>query len=123
MNTSCSLTKLAIVNRHAPYGSAEGQESLDLALAAASFGQNLSLFFIDDGVYQLLAAQAPESIDAKNYSKTFAALEFYDIEQIYVCEESLLTRGITDPLCVAVTQLKRSDLQRLLNQHQHILSF
>lgn len=120
MNT---LSSLAIVNRRAPYGSADGQESLDLALAAASFGQSLSLFFIDDGVYQLLAGQAPKSIDAKNYSKTFAALEFYDIEKIYVCKESLLTRGITGTLCVNVTLLKRSDLQRLLNQHKHILSF
>jgi tRNA 2-thiouridine synthesizing protein C len=122
MNTS-SLPTLAIVNRSAPYGSANGQESLDLALAGASFGQALSLFFIDDGVYQLLKAQAPELIEAKNYSKTFAALEFYDIEQIYVCEDSLLTRGITGPLCVQVSLLKRKELQRLLNQHQHILSF
>jgi tRNA 2-thiouridine synthesizing protein C len=123
MNTSSSLPTLAIVNRSAPYGSASGQESLDLTLAAASFGQTLSLFFIDDGVYQLFTAQAPESINAKNYSKTFAALEFYDIEQIYVCEESLLTRGITGPLCVEVTRLKRTDLRHLLNQHQHILNF
>ena len=122
MHTS-TVPTLAIVNRSAPYGSANGQEALDLALAAASFGQPPSLFFIDDGVYQLVAGQAPELIEAKDYSKTFAALEFYDIEHIYVCAESLLKRGLSAPLCVEVSLLKRAELQRLLNQHQHILSF
>ena len=57
---------LALVNKTAPYGGANGQESLDLALAAGSFGQDVSLFFIEDGVFQLLAGQAPENIEAKN---------------------------------------------------------
>ena len=115
---------LAIVNKSAPYGHANGQESLDLALAAGSFGQDVSLFFLEDGVFQLLIGQAPESIEAKNYSKTFSALEFYDIENIYVCAESLEARNLgPNDLVIKVQTLTNKQLQKYLNQHQHILSF
>jgi tRNA 2-thiouridine synthesizing protein C len=118
------VNSIALVNKSAPYGSANGQESLDLALAAASFGQNVSLFFIDDGVFQLLNEQHPEAIDAKNYSKTFAALEFYDIEHIYVCEHSLNERTIDlKELCIEVQVLKPEKLQEMLTKHKHIVSF
>ena len=117
-------TSIALVNKTAPYGQANGQESLDLALAAGSFGQDLSLFFIEDGVFQLLAKQAPSCIEAKNYSKTFAALEFYDIEHIYVCGDSLQARKLEPKdLCIELEVLSKKDLQQRLSEHQHILSF
>jgi tRNA 2-thiouridine synthesizing protein C len=117
-------SSIALVNKTAPYGQANGQESLDLALAAGSFGQSPSLFFIEDGVFQLLSKQAPGCIEAKNYSKTFAALEFYDIEHIYVCGNSLRARKLEpENLCIEVEVLSKSDLQQCLSQHQHILSF
>ena len=115
---------LALVNKTAPYGQVNGQESLDLALAAGSFGQNVSLFFIEDGVFQLLTQQAPELIDAKNYSKAFAALEFYDIDNVFVCAESLAVRHLSaQDLSIEVQTLSNEQLQERLNQHQHILSF
>lgn len=117
-------TSIALVNKTAPYGQANGQESLDLALAAGSFGQDLSLFFIEDGVFQLLTKQSPGCIEAKNYSKTFGALGFYDIEHIYVCDDSLRARNLEpDNLCIEVEVLSKDDLQQRLSEHQHILSF
>jgi tRNA 2-thiouridine synthesizing protein C len=119
-----SQITIAIINRRAPYGQANGQESLDLAIAAANFGQAVSLFFMDDGVFQLLMAQAPQRIDAKNYSKTFAALTFYDIDDIYVCQQSLTQRNLTpDDLCIPVNVLNAEQLQQRLALHQHLVSF
>lgn len=119
-----SHNSIALVNKTAPYGQANGQESLDLAMAAGSFGQDLSLYFIEDGVFQLLARQSPGCIEAKNYSKTFAALEFYDIEHIYVCSDSLRARKLeAKNLCIGVEVLNKNELQQRLSQHQHILSF
>ncbi|MEP0063752.1 sulfurtransferase complex subunit TusC, partial [Paraglaciecola sp.] len=89
-----SANTLAIINQSAPYGNSNGQESLDMAMAMSNFAQDVSLFFIEDGVLQLLSKQAPENIDARAYHKTFPALEFYDIENIYVCRHSLESRGI-----------------------------
>jgi tRNA 2-thiouridine synthesizing protein C len=115
---------IAIVNKSPPYGSSNGQESLDMALALSNFAQNVSVFFIEDGVLQLLVSQDPTVINAKAYHKTFAALEFYDIENIYVCKNSLLQRGIeASQLCIPVTLIELEDLSELLSKQQHVMSF
>jgi sulfur relay (sulfurtransferase) DsrF/TusC family protein len=44
-----------------------------VVLVAAAFDQDVSLSFIDDGVYQLVEGQNPEGIGMKNFSKTFHA--------------------------------------------------
>jgi tRNA 2-thiouridine synthesizing protein C len=115
---------IAIVNQVAPYGSSKGQESLELALAMSNFGQQVSLFFIEDGVFQLLSQQTPNSIDNKAYFKTFSALEFYDIENIYVCGQSLKMRGLTvADLCISVTLITNLMHSQLLAQHKQVLVF
>jgi tRNA 2-thiouridine synthesizing protein C len=117
-------TTIAIINQSPPYGSSNGQESLDMALALSNFAQDVSVFFIEDGVLQLLVPQNPTVIDAKAYYKTFAALEFYDIENIYVCKQSLLQRGIeASQLCIPVTLIEHEDLSKLLSKQQHVMSF
>lgn len=117
-------SSIAIINKTAPYGSANGQESLDMAMAMSNFAQNVSMFFIEDGVFQLLLNQDPSAIDAKAYHKTFPALEFYDIENIYVCNHSLKQRGIqASSLCIPVTLIELDDLSELLAKQQHLMSF
>jgi tRNA 2-thiouridine synthesizing protein C len=115
---------IAIINKSAPYGSSNGQESLDMALAMSNFAQDVSVFFIEDGVLQLLVSQNATTIDAKAYFKTFPALEFYDIENIYVCKKSLIQRGLqASQLCIPVTLIELDDLSILLAKQQHVMSF
>lgn len=117
-------TNIAIINKSAPYGTSNGQESLDMALAMSNFAQDVSVFFIEDGVFQLLLAQDPTAIDAKAYHKTFPALEFYDIENIYVCSHSLAQRNIQpSQLCIPVTLIELDDMTELLAKQQHVMSF
>jgi tRNA 2-thiouridine synthesizing protein C len=117
-------TTIAIINQSPPYGSSNGQESLDMALALSNFAQDVCVFFIEDGVLQLLGSQDSTVIDAKAYYKTFAALEFYDIENIYVCKHSLIQRGIqASQLCIPVTLIELEDLSKLLSKQQHLMSF
>lgn len=95
-----------------------------MALAMSNFAQNVSLFFIEDGVLQLLVSQDSTAIDAKAYHKTLPALEFYDIENIYVCKKSLAQRGIqVSQLCIPVTLMELNDLSSLLTKQQHVMSF
>ena len=118
------MTSIAIINQSPPYGHGNGQESLDLALAGGSFGQTVALFFLGDGVLQLKKGQDPDVIEHRNYSKTFAALEFYDIEEIMVCENSLVLRGLsTDDLCVDVRTFKEEQLNGLLERYNHVVMF
>lgn len=115
---------VAIINKAAPYGSSKGQESLELALAMSNFGQAVSLFFIDDGVWQLLKNQQAEKIHQKGYHKTFSALEFYDIEKIYVCKQSLLRRNIqVDSLSIPVQFISPKLTSKLLAKHANVMVF
>lgn len=87
--------KFVYVNRKAPYGTVYALESLEVVLIAAAFEQEVQLIFMDDGVYQLTNNQSTDDIGMKNFSKTYAALGDYDINQIYVCNDSLAERGLT----------------------------
>ena len=86
--------KFLYVNRKAPHGSLYAHESLDVVLIAAAFEQDVSLAFIDDGVYQLMRNQDTSQIGVKNFSPTFRALGDFDVNKIYVERESLETRGL-----------------------------
>lgn len=89
------VKKLMYVNRKAPYGTIYALESLEVVLIGAAFDQQVSLAFVDDGVYQLARNQNTEAIGMKNFSPTFAALGDYDVRHIYVERESLEARGLT----------------------------
>ena len=87
--------KFLYVNRKAPHGSIYALESLEVVLIGAAFEQEVTLAFIDDGVYQLLKNQDSSAIGSKNFSPTYRALGDYDVNQIYVERESLELRGLT----------------------------
>ena len=115
---------LAIVNTKAPFASANGKESLDVALIMGSYEQPTSLFFIGDGVFQVIEQQNPDSIQIKDYLKTFAALEFYDIENLYVCQDSLIKRNLPEQFNVDNIQvLSKTALSEVLHQHSVIYRF
>ena len=86
--------KFLYINRKAPHGSIYAQESLDVVLIGAAFEQDVTLAFIDDGVYQLMQNQDTSGAGVKNFAPTFRALGDYDVKQIYVEEESLKLRGL-----------------------------
>jgi tRNA 2-thiouridine synthesizing protein C len=112
------------MNKSAPYGRVNGQESLDMALAMSNFGQDVSLFFIEDGVLQLIKQQTSDKIQHKAYHKTFAALTFYDIDNIYVCQQSLLERGLAESdLLISVTLIEPDQLATLIAKNDQVMVF
>ncbi len=86
--------KFLYVNRKAPHGSIYALESLEVVLIGAAFEQEVSLAFVDDGVYQLMQNQDTGAIGSKNFSPTYRALGDYDVNKIYVEQESLKMRGL-----------------------------
>ena len=86
--------KFMYVNRKAPHGSAYALESLEVVLIGAAFEQDVSLAFVDDGVFQLMQNQNTAAIGVKNFAPTFRALGDYDVSKIYVERESLEARGL-----------------------------
>jgi len=121
------IKKFLYLNRKAPYGSIYALESLEVVLIGAAFEQDVSLAFIDDGVYQLKNNQqtsVSSGIGVKDFSKTYRALEGYDVEKLYVDKKSMQERGLTeDDLLVPVEILDEAQMAELMEQQDVILSF
>ena len=130
--------KFLYINRKAPYGTIYALESLEVVLIGAAFEQDVSLAFIDDGVYQLMANQDTAAVGMKNFSKTYRALGDYEVRKLYVEKESLAERGLTaDDLMPIVYEdedddyaekpslifVDRSEMATLLAGQDVILSF
>lgn len=116
--------KIALLNTSAPYSTSSAKDSLDLALIFGSYEQETGLFFQGDGVWQLIDNQQPQIINNKDFLKTYSALEFYDIEKLYVCNDSLIERSLKPEFHVDnVTVLKRNDFIAMLNNYTTIFKF
>jgi tRNA 2-thiouridine synthesizing protein C len=124
MTEESNIKKFMFVNRKAPYGTIYALESLEVVLITAAFDQDVSLVFLDDGVYQLKKGQQTKGIDNKNFSPAYRALEGYDIEKLYVEKESMEARGLSEAdLLVDVTVLSRAEMGELMNTQDVVLSF
>jgi len=121
---SSNVKKFMFVNRKAPYGTIYALEALEVVLITAAFDQDVSLAFLDDGVYQLKKGQQTKGIETKNFSPTYRALEDYDIEKLYVEKEALAARGLTEEdLLVKVSVLSRAEMGALMDEQDVVLSF
>ena len=101
--------------RQAPHGTIYTYEGLEMILIMAAYDQDISVAFIDDGVYALKKGQDTEGIEIKGFSKTFGALESYDVEKLYVDQISLEERGLTEnDLVVDVEVLSSAEIGKIM---------
>jgi tRNA 2-thiouridine synthesizing protein C len=118
------MKKFMFVNRKAPFGTIYALESLEVVLITATFDQDVSLAFVDDGVYEIVKGQNPKGIGIKNHAPTYRALEGYDIEKLYVERESMDARGLTEAdLLVDVEVLSSAEMAELMAAQDVVLSF
>ncbi len=118
------IKKFLYINRRAPHGTIYAHEALEVVLIGAAFEQDVSMAFLDDGVFQLKKDQNTDQINTKNFSKTFSALEMYDVEKLYVERESLDERGISaDDLAVDVKIISSDEMKQLITDSEVILNF
>ena len=118
------IKKFMFVNRKAPYGTVYALEGLEVVLISAAFEQDVSLAFVDDGVYELTKGQDTKALGQKNFSPTYRALEGYDIEKLYVDKQSLAERGLTeDDLLVDVQVVDSAEMAALMAEQDVLISF
>ncbi|MCB1527916.1 MAG: sulfurtransferase complex subunit TusC [Hyphomicrobiaceae bacterium] len=130
--------KFLYVNRRAPYGTIYALESLEVVLIGAAFDQDVSLAFIDDGVFQIAKGQDTKSLGVKNFSPTYRALGDYGVTKLYVEKESLAERGLTeDDLMPIIYEdendnfaekpslifVDRAEMAKMMSEQDIVLSF
>ena len=118
--------KLAFLFRTAPHGNAISREGLDALLAATAFcdEEEIGVFFIDDGVLNLLDGQNPELLLQKDFIRTFKLLDLYDIEQCFVCADSLDQYNLqAEQLIISAEKIDRTSLINKLSQAEKVFTF
>jgi len=118
------LSQIGFVFRSHPHSSSKGREGLDALLAASAYSEDIAVFFIGEGVTQLITGQQAEQIYSRNYSPAFKLMELYDIEQVYICRSSLEKQGVAKlPLLLEAEQLSQQQLTEKLQGCQKVLMF
>ncbi|ACA31580.1 sulfurtransferase complex subunit TusC [Histophilus somni] len=120
------MIKLAFIFRQAPHGSSISREGLDALLAATAFcnEDEIALFFLEDGVFNLLNQQKPEIILQKDFISTFKLLDLYEIEQRYICRQSCEKYQLnSQDFIISCQKIDRTLLLQKLNQAEKILTF
>ena len=118
--------RLAFLFRTAPHGNAISREGLDALLAATAFcdEEEIGVFFIDNGVLNLLDGQNPELLLQKDFIRTFKLLDLYDIEQRFVCANSLDQYNLqAEQLIISAEKIDRTSLINKLSQAEKVFTF
>jgi tRNA 2-thiouridine synthesizing protein C len=86
--------RLLFIQHRPPYSDDSAAETLDALLVVAAFGQQVSVLFQGDGVWQLLANQDGKALGRKTLLSQLQALGLYDVERLYVDHQSLHERTL-----------------------------
>jgi tRNA 2-thiouridine synthesizing protein C len=115
--------ELLLVCRHSPYGSQLSRSALDIALAASVFERDLSVLFMDEGVWQLLREQDAGSIYFKSIEKIIDSFPLYDLDSLFVDQHSLTQRQLSQSAIRDQVQLLGAqELPTFLNSFKQIIS-
>jgi tRNA 2-thiouridine synthesizing protein C len=116
------MKRYLFIMRRLPYSGTRLQETLDAILTAAAFDQHVALLFVDDAVWQLKSQQQPAGLALKDTSAIFKALQIYDVNELYVEQESLHAAGLTDvDLILPVVCLARAEISSLMRTYDVIV--
>ena len=119
-----TVKRFLYVNRKAPHGTIYAHESLEVVLIGAAFEQDVSLAFVGDGVYQLVKGQDTKGLEVKNFAPAFRALDDYDVNKLYVEEEALRARGLTEADLIVPVQLVSAErMAEIMENQDVVLSF
>ncbi len=117
-----TVKRFMYVNRRAPHGTIYPHEMLEMVLITAAFDQDVTVVFLDDGVYQIKKEQDTKGIQIKNFTPAFRALDDYGVEKLYVEKESLEARGLTaDDLLVPVVVVSTEELSENMAQQDVVM--
>lgn len=118
------MKSIAILLESPAYGNHTAQSGLNAALAAFAMIENLSVFFVGDGVLQLKKQQDTSTLQCKNQLPVYQLLALYDIESVYIDSTAMQKRGLnTNDLHYPYSQMNTHEIYQRIRSHCHLLSF
>jgi tRNA 2-thiouridine synthesizing protein C len=115
---------VAVLMRKAPYGSVYTAEGFRSMMGIGVFEMDISVVFVDDGVYALVKGQNPDELDMKSLGDGFPMMPDFGVTKFYVHDQSLKERGLTvDDLVMDVETLDDAGVARTLESCGIVLPF
>ncbi|MBE9507345.1 MAG: sulfurtransferase complex subunit TusC [Chloroflexi bacterium] len=115
---------VTVLMRKAPYGSVYAAEGFRSIMGIGVFEMDVSVLFVDDGVYALVKGQNPAGLDMKPLGDGFPMLSDFDVNRFYVHDQSLSERGLTpDDLVMDVEIVDNAGAARVLESSGIVLPF
>lgn len=114
---------MLIISRQAPWSGPSAREALDIVLAGGAFELPLGLLFLDDGVFQLAAAQQATALEQKDLTANLQALPLFGVDALFAARRSLSERNLADTaLALPVEVLDDAGLRALINRYDHVVT-
>lgn len=118
-----SASSYVAICTESPGSGFKAREALDMLLATAAFGQPISVLFCGDGVYQLLPKLQDATGNDKSLAASLEALPLYDVENIYVDQQSLDERNLdADQLSGLAQVITVEASKKLIGESDKVLS-
>jgi|SaaInl8_120m_RNA_FD_contig_61_1014324_length_1156_multi_9_in_0_out_0_2 tRNA 2-thiouridine synthesizing protein C len=89
------IKKIMFTVRNAPHGTIYVYEGLEVKLIMAAYDADISVVFMDDGVFALKQGQNTDELGVKGFEKTYGVFVDYEIENVFVDRQSMEERGMT----------------------------
>ena len=127
--------KFMLIVRKAPHGSIYVHEAIEVMFIMATFDMDLSIVFLDDGVFAIKKGQDTTELGIKGFSASLGTLAYWDVTNVYVDEQSLKERNLTADDLVTVGEdddteetlypkiLSTDELKKMMHEQDSVLSF
>ncbi len=118
------MKQILCIQTQAAYSNLANQEQLDLPILLASFDNQVSMAFIDEGIWQLAKHQQADLIQQKNKAQQLQALSAFDVEKVYVTDDTLQRFSLSiDDLVISVIVVTQAELSELIQTQDWVVSF
>lgn len=96
------VKKIMFTVRKAPHGTIYVYEGLEVKLIMAAYDADISVVFMDDGVFAMKAGQNTNELGIKGFEATYGVLVDYEISKVFVDRKSMEDRGMTEADLVVI---------------------
>ena len=129
------IKKIMFTVRKPPHGSIYVYEGLEVKLIMAAYDADISVVFMDDGVYALKQGQNTDELGIKGFEKTYGVFVDYEIEKVFVDAQSMKDRGMTEDDLLVIGEdedteapikpkmVDSADIAAMMAEQHNIMSF
>jgi len=113
------MKKLLCIVAKSPFAGSTVIEQLEAAMVGAVFEFDVSILFIGEGISCLRANQDGGDLGVRTAGNVILALETYEVNHIYACDQALASLGATPS--ISVLPLAVAEQASLIAQQDIIL--